>query len=82
MPLTLPAISVLGVVLPERREGETAIAAATRLVITEALCVTSGKQNEAARLLATTPRVICYYVRLWNLLPKRGNGGKRRCVPY
>ena len=81
MPLTLPAISVLDAVLPERLEGETAFSAAQRLLLVEALHLTGNNQREAARMLATTPRVICHYVRMWNLLPKRGNGGKRRCVP-
>lgn len=54
-PNDLPAYSILEAVALARRDGETMVDAAQRLLLAEALFRTNGSQRLAADILKTTP---------------------------
>lgn len=56
--ITPPALSILSVVRCERLDGESLFDAAHRLVITELMIETGGRQREAARRAGCSVRLI------------------------
>jgi transcriptional regulator with GAF, ATPase, and Fis domain len=65
-----PMFAVLDVVNSMRRTGETTFEAAERVLLNEALYRTSGRQDDAGKLLGTSPRVTNYLAGKYGLRPK------------
>jgi transcriptional regulator with GAF, ATPase, and Fis domain len=61
---------LLTMVTAGRHHGESALDAAQRLLLLQALKVAHGQQRKAAQLLGVSPRVLNYMMAKWGMRPK------------
>jgi transcriptional regulator with GAF, ATPase, and Fis domain len=54
------AIGIIDTIMPNRQGNEALFVTARRMLIVEALVASNGNQQEAARLIGSNPRVLCY----------------------
>lgn len=72
-----PGFSLIAGCKTHQREGEDLFETVTRLLVAEALLLSSGVQKEAARALSTSPRVLNYHCKKWGWQTGRGGGPKK-----